>query len=251
MNWRKLRSHIVMHGVLCFWLAATACGPRARIPARPQPATLPGAIADSADAATLARALAPVLFLQRDEWFPLERAVAVVHPTRPVIAYHLLWRDDVHGSWIPFTVPTDQEVVWVGYDSTRAPTDVWTYWHGKILHATWRARGPAQFNIQWGKHGSLPLGIVESDLPATAKLNAFYLFSWIGLPDIWLGRLTRRGPLCFCRGYDRYREYTRPMLLGDRLDAILATEDPNPALIQVFGRPFSKKPRWPAFDQPE
>ena len=96
---------------------------------------IPGAVADSDSSATLARELAPLLYTQRDEWFPLERAVAVVNPSRPIIAYHLLWRDDVHGSWIPFTVPTDEEIVWVGYDTTRAPTDIWTFWHGSVLHA--------------------------------------------------------------------------------------------------------------------
>jgi hypothetical protein len=118
------------------------CGPRAHIP--PRPASLPGALPERDSVAQLARALAPLLYLQADEWFPLERVVAAVHPTRRVIGYHLLWRDDVHGSWIPFTVPTDQEVVWVSYDSVGAPTDLWTFWHGTILHADWRDRGPAQ-----------------------------------------------------------------------------------------------------------
>lgn len=235
-----------MYGVLCIVALATACGPRARIPARPAPATLPGAVSDTTVAAQLARSLAPVLFLQRDEWFPLERVVAVVHPQRSVIAYHLLWRDDVHGSWIPFTVPTDQEVVWVGYDSTHAPTALWTYWHGRILQTPWESRGPALVGVQWGKHGSLPLGVVESDLPAMQTLNVFYLLTWLGLPDIWLGRLNRPGPMCFCRSYRRYREYTRPLLLGDRLDAVVRAEDPTPALEQVFGKPFSRKPLWPA-----
>ena len=75
--------------------------------------------ADSANIA-LARSLAPTLFVQRDEYFALSRVVAVVHPTRPVVAYHLLWRDDVNGAWIPFTKPTDQEIVWVGFDSVPA-----------------------------------------------------------------------------------------------------------------------------------
>lgn len=244
MGIRKLRWLNAMQSVLVL-VAVTACGPRARIPVRPVPATLPGAVPDSSAAAALARSLAPLLFLQRDEKFSLERVVAVVHPESRVIGYHLLWRDDVHGSWIPFTVPTDQEVVWVGYDSTSAPTDLWSYWHGKILHTDWKNRGPALFSVQWGKHGSLPHGIIESDLPGLATLNAFYLFTWLGLPDIWLGRLTRRGPLCFCHGYGRYRDFIRPVALGNRLDAILLTADPNPALVQVFGRPFSKKPRWP------
>ena len=245
---RNMQRRFMIRSVLFLLTSLGACGPRAHIPMRPEPATLPGAVADSTPVAMLARALAPVLFLQRDEKFPLERVVAVVHPESRIIGYHLLWRDDVHGSWIPFTVPTDQEVVWVSYDSTHAPTALWSYWHGKILHTEWRDRGPAQFSIQWGKHGSLPHGTIESGLPNLRTLNAYYLFTWLGLPDTWLGRLTRRGPVCFCHGYDRYREFSLPVRLGDRLDAVLSTEDPYPAIALVFGRPFSKKPRWP---QPE
>ena len=82
---------------------------------------------------------------------------------RQIIGYYLLWRDDVHGAWLPFTNATDEEIVWVGYDSTGAPTDVWTYWHGKILHADWRDRGTVTIDVQWGKHGSLPRGITDED----------------------------------------------------------------------------------------
>src|SRR5689334_20136888 len=96
-----------------------ACGPQAHIPLMPKPMDIG---ADTGAAASLARTLAPVLYQQRDETFPLSRAVAIVHPTERVIAYNLLWQDDVHGAWVPKTVPTDQEIVWVGYDSTYAPT---------------------------------------------------------------------------------------------------------------------------------
>jgi hypothetical protein len=221
----------------------TGCGPRAHIP--PRPVTLPGALPQRDSVALLARALAPLLYLQADEWFPLERVVAVVHPTRRVIGYHLLWRDDVHGSWIPFTVPTDQEVIWVGYDEAGRPTDLWTFWHGSILHADWRDRQLPQINVQWGKHGSLPRGIVESDLPGVKKLNAFYLFTWLGLPDIWLGNLTRRGPWCFCKGYGRYRDFTKLLSLGNRIDFVVRTEKPHEVLPAVFGRPYSRKRAWP------
>lgn len=230
---------------LCLALGS-GCGPRAHIPPRPAGGTpLPGALSQDDSASKLARALAPLLYLTRDEWFPLERVVAVLHPHRPVIAYHLLWRDDVHGSWIPFTVPTDQEIVWVGYDSTGAPTDLWTYWHGTVLHTDWRRKGQPTVDVQWGKHGSLPHRTIESDLPLSKKLNGFYFTAWIGLPDIWLGRLTRPGPLCFCRGYGRYREYSRPLLLTDRLDVIARLEDNRQLLQAVFGRNFSKKRQWP------
>jgi hypothetical protein len=219
------------------------CGPRAHIP--PRPASLPGALAERDSVAKLARALAPLLYLQPDEWFPLERVVAVVHPTRRIIGYHLLWRDDVHGSWIPFTIPTDQEIVWVGYDTTGGPTDLWTFWHGTVLHTRWRPADPPQIDVQWGKHGSLPRGTVESDLPRFKTLNSYFLFTWLALPDIWLGNLTRRGPWCFCKGYGRYRTYSRLLSLGNRIDVVVRTEDPNPVLAAVFGKPFSKKRPWP------
>jgi hypothetical protein len=184
----------------------TGCGPRAHIP--PRPVNLPGALPERDSVAQLARILAPVLYLQPDEWFPLERVVAVVHPTRPIIAYHLLWRDDVHGSWIPFTVPTDQEVVWVGYDSTATtPTHLWTFWHGTILHTRLGPDQRAEVDVQWGKHGSLPRGTYEHQLPRFKTLNSFFLFAWLGLPDIWLGNFTRRGPWCYCHGYGRYRDF--------------------------------------------
>ena len=238
-----------------FWNSATglilgsllvACGPRAHIPPRPaSPEVLPGALPPNDPGARLARSLAPVLFLQRDEWFPLERVVAVLHPQRRVIAYHLLWRDDVHGSWIPFTVPTDEEIVWVGYDTTDAPTDLWSFWHGTILHSTWRDRGGVGINVQWGKHGSFARGAIESDLPGVKKLNDFFAIHYLGIWDMWLGKLTRPGPGCFCHSYKRYREFTRPLAVGDRIDAVARTADARDLLAAVFGRPYSKKRPWP------
>jgi len=149
----------------------------------------------------------------------------------------------VNGSWIPFTVPTDQEVVWVGYDSTQAPTEVWTYWHGAILHTAWPKTGVA-IDVQWGKHGSLPRGIRESDLPAPRTLNFFYASTIFLLPDIWLGDLTRKGPLGFFHSYKRYRDFSRPLLLAEHLDAITRMVDPDKVLQGVFGK-YSHKPAWP------
>ena len=192
----------------------------------------------------LARALAPVLYLQRDESFPLCRVVAVVHPTRRVIAYNLLWRDDVHGAWLPFTTATDQEVVWVGYDSTLAPVEIWTYWHRRILHTPWPRAG-VEVDVQWGKHGSMPGRVVPGDLPAFQTLNAFYALAILGVPDIVLGRLNRSGPWCFCHGPQRFRQFTRPLALAHHIDATVSTEHPDPALRAVFGRHYSRKRAWP------
>jgi len=238
------RSNYIRGVLVCVLSAGSACGPRAHIPPRPpQPELLGTAIPAEDPGARLARSLAPVLFAQRDEYFPLERVVAVLHPTRRIIAYHLLWRDDVHGSWIPFTVATDQEIVWVGYDSTGGPTDLWTFWHGTILHTPWN-RQTVTINVQWGKHGSMPRGIVESDLPTPKKLNDFYAFHYLAIWDMWLGKLTRPGPGCFCHGYRRYREYVDPIVVGDKIDAVARTDNPREILRAVFGR-YSRKKPWP------
>jgi hypothetical protein len=206
---------------------------------------VPGALSDSDSTAMLARTLAPLLYLQRDEWFPLSRAVAVVHPTQRIIAYHLLWRDDVHGAWIPFTKPTDEEVVWVEYDRSGAPTDLWTYWHGSLLHADWRERGTPAIDVQWGKHGSLPRGIIESDLPRLGTLNLFFALHYIGLPDILLGKLSRPGPSGFFHSYRRYRDFSRLLVLRDSIDVVVRTADARDALAAVFGKPYSQKDQWP------
>jgi hypothetical protein len=232
--------HQIRRTVLASAVFLAACGPHARIP--PRLATLPGPPAPAADV-RLAHALAPVLFLQRDEPFALSRVVAVVHPIRRVVAYHLLWRDDAHGAWLPFTIPTDEEIVWVGFDSTAAPTDVWTYWHGAILHTPWPRR-QVLVDVQWGKHGSLPRGYPVSRLPQLRTLNAFYAYAWL-LPDFWLGNLNRPGPWCFCRSYRRFRDFSRPLPVRDSLDAVVIAADPRPALRAVFGRVYSEKPWWP------
>jgi hypothetical protein len=204
---------------------------------------LPGAVAAEHPSARLATALAPILYLQADERFPLSRSLAVVHPDSLVIAYHLLWRDDVHGAWIPRTVPTDQEIVWVGYDSTGAPARVWTYWHGSVLTTEWPKRQVA-IDVQWGKHGSLPRNTDLGDLPRLQSLGMFYAVSWL-LPDVWLSRLNREGPLCFCRGYGRYRDFATAEPLAPRLDGVVVARDPDPALTALFGDRYSEKPAWP------
>ena len=228
-------------------LSAAACGPTARIPS-PLPLAVPAAVAPDDSLARLARALAPVLYLQSDEGFRLERVVAVVHPTQPIIAYHMLWRDDVHGAWLPFTIPTDQEIVWVAHDRSGAPTMLWTYWHRWILRTDWRGKGYVAVDVQWGKHGSMPRNMLDHQLPNSATLNLFYAYTWLGLPDTWLSALQRPGPMCFCRSYRRYRQHTIEVPLSGRIDVVVRAEDPGPALAAVFGRPYSRKSPWPSQD---
>jgi len=230
-----------------FWIVIGAvllmsCGRHIQLP--PIPSSPPGA-ADSADR-RLAQNLAPVLYVQRDEPFPLLRVVAVLHRDRPIIAYHLLWSHDVNGQWMPWTKPSDEEEVWVGYDEeTGLPTKLWTYWHGTILSTDWRGKGQPAIDVQWGKHGSLPHRVIESDLPRMKSLNAFYLGEYFLLPDIWLSKIAHGGPWGFFHSYARYRDFSHVIPLGPRLDAVVRTDDARPALHALFGMIYSNKRWWP------
>ncbi len=231
-----------MLSVLAGAVIAVGCAPALVLPA--VPVSAPEALENLDSAAVLARQLAPTLYLHPSESFPLDRVVAVVHPERQVIAYHLLWRDDVLGGWAPFTKTTDQEIVWVGYDSTGAATDLWTYWHGAILHENWRDRGQVLVNVQWGKHGSFPRGTSLPSFPRGQGMRSFYVTAWL-LPDMWLGRISRPGPLCFCGRPSSYSVFTEPVPLHSRLDVIARTADPDRLLRAVFGDQYSEKPPWP------
>lgn len=219
-----------------------ACGPHVVLPA------IPVTLAQQSDSSgiALARALAPTLHVQRDEPFTLERVVAVIHPTRPIIAYHVLWSHDVNGQWVPWAKASDAEEVWVGYDPrTLLPTDLWTYWHGDILHTAWAGKGRPAVAVQWGKHGSLPYGVIESDLPRSRTLNFFYAAEFVLLPDIWLGKASHGGPWGFFHSYSRYRDFSVEIPLGTRLDAVVTTDDPRAALLAVFGARHADKQAWP------
>ena len=230
--------------VLWLSLCTSACTPHIDLPVAPfaGPAILPPL--DSA--AVLADRLAPTLYVQRDEEFPLVRVAAVVHPTRPIIAYHLLWQHDINGQWLPWAKPSDEEEVWVGYDpGSLAPTDVWTYWHGTILHTPWERRTVPAIDVQWGKHGSLPHNVIQSDLPRLKTLNAFYVVEFALLPDILLGKWAHGGPWGFFHGYGRYREFSRVVPLRGHLDAVVRADDPVGALQAIFGARYSNKLHWP------
>lgn len=83
----RVQRRSVAAWVTVFVSLVTACGPHVVLPAVPE------TLANQSDSAgvALARSLAPILHVQRDEPFTLERVVAVINPTRSVIAYHLLW----------------------------------------------------------------------------------------------------------------------------------------------------------------
>ena len=112
--------------------------------------------------ATILR-FAPRVYTTPDEIFPLKDAAAVLHPSERLIAYHLFWEDDI--DFPDDNDPCDHEVVWVQFSPDRRSIErFWTYFHGRILEAGEDALRDARdhgmrprVNVQWGKHGSMPL----------------------------------------------------------------------------------------------
>ena len=124
---------------------------------------------------------APRVFTVPDEVFPLEDAAAVLHPTERLIAYHLFWEDDI--DFPEDNDPCDHEVVWVQFSQDRRTLErFWTYFHGRILDGGGDAiRDAAQHgmrprvNVQWGKHGSLPVAWESMPImPDTGDLERAY-----------------------------------------------------------------------------
>ena len=72
----------------------------------------------------------------------------------------------------------------------------------------------------------------------------FFAFTRVLVPDMLLSRAMRGGPASFPHSYARYRDFSRELILRDRLDAIVRTDDPDEYLRAVFGK-YSKKPPWP------
>jgi hypothetical protein len=114
-----------------------------------------------------------------------------------------------------------------------------------VLHAPW-PKQQVTIDVQWGKHGSIPRGAAAS-LPLTFSLRLYHLFTY-ALPDLWLGNASREGPWCFCHGYRRYTEFTRPLPLAPHISAVVRSEHPERVLAAVFGQSYSHKRLWPWLD---
>lgn len=116
----------------------------------------------TAEQRALVLKFAPRLHNVPDEFFPLKDIAAILHPEKPIIAYHLFWEDDL--GFPSDNDPCDHEVVWVEYDrTTQQVVRVSTYWHGRIVTtdaATADANahgGRPWIGVEWGFHGSIPL----------------------------------------------------------------------------------------------
>jgi hypothetical protein len=118
----------------------------------------------SARELAIIKRFAPRLHVTETEFFPLRDFAAVLHPTERLVAYHLFWEDDI--DFPEDNDPCDHELVWVQFSADGSTLErFWTYFHGRILSggeaalADARAHGMRpRVNVQWGKHGSMPVG---------------------------------------------------------------------------------------------
>lgn len=113
-------------------------------------------------------AMAPTLRRIQGDPFPLESMVAIHHPSRPLVAYHLFWVDDI--DFPDDNDPTDHEVVWVEYDpETLKSRRLFSYFHGRVLAVESRGGDPV-FAVEWGKHGSLPFANASEARPFRVEM---------------------------------------------------------------------------------
>jgi len=122
----------------------------------------------------IAERLAPRVMTTASEPFALRDVAVVIHPEEPVIAYHLLWDDDI--DYPDDNDPSDHEVVWVRYTPDGQLERLWTYFHGRILDGgeaaiadAARHGGRPLIDVQWGKHGSMPAGWQQQTIEAAAN----------------------------------------------------------------------------------
>lgn len=128
------------------------------------------------------RRFAPRIYTTPDEFFPLRDFAVILHPSARQIAYHLFWEDDI--DFPEDNDPCDHELMWVQYSPDGESLEkIWTYFHGRILEGgesaladARRHGGRPRIDVQWGKHGSLPVGWEEMSITADAgdSENKYY-----------------------------------------------------------------------------
>jgi tetratricopeptide (TPR) repeat protein len=119
---------------------------------------------------------APRVYVTLKEPFALKDVTVAIHPDRPLIEYSLFWENDV--AFPDDSDACDHEKVWIEYDSKSGKViGVYTYFHEAILSTkasvkdAQRNHQRARINVQWGGHGSLPIG--WEDIPPE-KISARY-----------------------------------------------------------------------------
>src|SRR5215475_1063518 len=223
----------------------------------------------------LARRFAPRLYATPSEFFPLKDFAVILHPAERLIAYHFFWEDDI--DFPEDNDPCDHELIWVKYSADKSSIeDILTYFHGRILKGGEAAINDARahgmrprVNIQWGKHGSLPVGWEEMTIvanPGDAEKKYYPLDQTITLKQYQEGtfrKLSEEGrrladhPLGLRQGWPRkfkggwadfvnFSRFVEPLRLLDRTKMARVSRWNSATINQYFlTYNFRPKTEWP------
>lgn len=198
----------------------------------------------------LAARFAPRLYIHEDEPYRLEAVVPVMHPSRPIIAYHLFFESEVLFS---IGEKMDHEIAWVTFDPvTLKVMDVCTYWHRTVLRTgqcVLDARNAGQrprVDVQWGQHGMLPFGWdrLNTVRPRAELVMHYGLVAYVRRSGTAAGERRLR---VFNGSYDDYVRFdiyidTVRYLDGEK---VIVAENPSEALRSRITGEFSEKKKWP------
>ena len=226
----------------------------------------------------LVRRFAPRLYATPSEFFPLKDFAVILHPAERLIAYHFFWEDDI--DFPEDNDPCDHELIWVKYSADKSSIEkILTYFHGRILKGGEAAINDARahgmrprVNIQWGKHGSLPVGWEEMTIVANsgdAEKKYYPLDQTITLKQYQEGtfrKLSEEGrrladhplglrqgwPLKFKGKWEDFVNFTRlvePLRLLDKTKMARVSRWNSATINQHFlTYNFRPKTEWPADD---
>jgi hypothetical protein len=212
----------------------------------------------------LVRTFAPRLYTHAKEFFPLKDVAVIVHPTERLIAYHLMWADDV--DFPEDNDPSDHEVIWVQYSADKKSLEkIWTYFHGHILEGREEALRDARthvmrprVNVQWGKHGSLLVGWEEMTVQQNNATVTLKQYNESTFKQLSKGTRMQNHPLSLRFGWPQkfegdwnnfisFSRYFDPLILLNKMKMAKVTRWNNATINQHFlPYNFRAKTEWPA-----
>ena len=213
----------------------------------------------------LAERFLPRLYTTEKEPFKLEDLVVVIHPSKPLIGYHLVWEDDI--DFLIDNDPGDHEIVWIQYDEAQEQVEqVWAYWHGNIFQTEEAVEDANSHDsrvaiyVQWGKHGSLLKGWGEIIAVDSDKKERYEPLQYSRLSSDDGTRLARGNeraigfhaeqfPELFDGTEEEFKTFPKEVDLQERLrmkEMIVVSKYANAVIDQWF-LPYNiyPKPDWP------
>lgn len=203
------------------------------------------------DSFQLALRFAPRLYLQAEEPYGLEAVIPVLHPSRPIIAYHIFFEDDALYS--KKGQGMDHELIWVRYDPvTLKLEDVITFWHRTTLRTDaclLEARANQQrprIEVQWGQHGMLPWNWRDI-ISIRPRLELAMHYSLVAQNNRADGAATDGGSPLFGGSYEQYLQFTNCLDTSSYLseENIIVAERPSQKIRALIRGSYAEKKEWP------